>query len=192
MNRHRRGAGVLHHSREERSIAIAIAPSRTHFYRDRNLDGLRHRTDDVARRAPDRASDCTRRCASRSSAPGSPCSRRRCRRPSPRQSARRQPSCRDRHRRSESRPAALLRCIPRIERAIDAADQTSDETISVTTRPQPPCRFTRRRNAVSVMPAIGATTNGERQFDRADLHQSRVIVSRPVSTGAHPPRRLRR
>src|SRR3954463_442839 len=37
----------------------------------------------------------------------------------------------------------------------------SDETISVTTRPQPPCRLTRRRNAVSVMPAIGATTNGD-------------------------------
>src|SRR5687768_1912315 len=37
----------------------------------------------------------------------------------------------------------------------------SDDTISVTTRPQPPCRFTSRRNAVSVMPAIGATTNGE-------------------------------
>ena len=46
MNRHRRGAGVLHHSREERSIAIAIAPSGTHFYGDGNLDGLRHRTDD--------------------------------------------------------------------------------------------------------------------------------------------------
>src|SRR5262245_35985270 len=37
----------------------------------------------------------------------------------------------------------------------------SEETISVTTRPQPPWRFTRRRNAESVMPAIGATTNGE-------------------------------
>src|SRR3954467_6108774 len=37
----------------------------------------------------------------------------------------------------------------------------SEETISVTTRPQPPWRLTRRRNAVSVMPAIGATTNGD-------------------------------
>src|SRR5262247_2560194 len=37
----------------------------------------------------------------------------------------------------------------------------SDETISVTTRPQPPCRLTRRRKAVSVMPAIGATTYGD-------------------------------
>jgi hypothetical protein len=37
----------------------------------------------------------------------------------------------------------------------------SDDTISVTTRPQPPCRFTSRRNAESVIPAIGATTNGE-------------------------------
>src|SRR5881397_1930124 len=32
-------------------------------------------------------------------------------------------------------------------------------TISVTTRPQPPWRLTIRRNAVSVMPAIGATAN---------------------------------
>ena len=37
----------------------------------------------------------------------------------------------------------------------------SDDTISVTTSPQPPWRFTRRRNAVSVMPAIGATTSGD-------------------------------
>src|SRR5262245_25593414 len=33
----------------------------------------------------------------------------------------------------------------------------SELTISVTTRPQPPCRLTSRRNAVSVMPAMGAT-----------------------------------
>src|SRR5262245_48923491 len=37
----------------------------------------------------------------------------------------------------------------------------SELTISVTTRPQPPWRFTRRRNAVSVMPAIGAMANGD-------------------------------
>src|SRR5438034_2286036 len=37
----------------------------------------------------------------------------------------------------------------------------SELTISVTTRPQPPCRFTRRRNALSVMPAIGAMANGD-------------------------------
>ena len=37
----------------------------------------------------------------------------------------------------------------------------SELTISVTTSPQPPCRFTRRRNAVSVMPAMGATTKGD-------------------------------
>src|SRR5471030_1486256 len=34
-------------------------------------------------------------------------------------------------------------------------------TISVTTRPQPPWRFTRRRNAVSVIPAIGAMAKGD-------------------------------
>ncbi len=34
-------------------------------------------------------------------------------------------------------------------------------TISVTTRPHPPCRLTSRRNAVSVMPAMGATANGD-------------------------------
>src|SRR5579864_2854839 len=33
-------------------------------------------------------------------------------------------------------------------------------TISVTTSPQPPFRFTSRRNAVSVMPAIGASATG--------------------------------
>src|SRR5262245_28733768 len=37
----------------------------------------------------------------------------------------------------------------------------SELTISVTTRPQPPCRFTRRRKAVSVIPAMGATMKGE-------------------------------
>src|SRR5262245_23893298 len=37
----------------------------------------------------------------------------------------------------------------------------SELTISVTTRPQPPCRLTRRRNAVSVMPAIGAIASGD-------------------------------
>src|SRR6185436_17672752 len=36
----------------------------------------------------------------------------------------------------------------------------SELTISVTTRPHPPWRLTRRRNAVSVMPAIGAIANG--------------------------------
>src|SRR5262245_32308573 len=37
----------------------------------------------------------------------------------------------------------------------------SELTISVTTRPHPPWRLTRRRNAESVMPAIGATANGD-------------------------------
>src|SRR5687768_14819185 len=36
----------------------------------------------------------------------------------------------------------------------------SELTISVTTSPHPPLRFTRRRKAVSVMPAIGASANG--------------------------------
>ena len=36
----------------------------------------------------------------------------------------------------------------------------SELTISVTTSPQPPRRFTSRRKAVSVMPAIGASANG--------------------------------
>src|SRR5262245_37948816 len=46
-----------------------------------------------------------------------------------------------------------VRSMPRIS--------PSELTISVTTRPQPPCRFTRRRKAESVMPAIGAMANGE-------------------------------
>ena len=37
----------------------------------------------------------------------------------------------------------------------------SDDTISETTRPQAPCRFTRRRKAESVMPAMGATPIGD-------------------------------
>src|ERR1051326_2262321 len=37
----------------------------------------------------------------------------------------------------------------------------SELTISVTTSPQPPLRLTRRRNAVSVMPAIGAMAYGD-------------------------------
>src|SRR5829696_7886145 len=36
----------------------------------------------------------------------------------------------------------------------------SELTISLTTSPQPPRRFTSRRKAVSVMPAIGASANG--------------------------------
>src|SRR6478735_4125453 len=36
----------------------------------------------------------------------------------------------------------------------------SELTISVTTWPHPPRRFTSRRKAVSVMPAIGASANG--------------------------------
>ncbi len=37
----------------------------------------------------------------------------------------------------------------------------SELTISLTTSPHPPCRLTRRRNAVSVMPAMGATAKGD-------------------------------
>src|SRR3954462_14651703 len=37
----------------------------------------------------------------------------------------------------------------------------SELTISVTRRPQPPWRLTRRRKAVSVIPAIGAMANGD-------------------------------
>src|SRR5687767_9869572 len=58
----------------------------------------------------------------------------------------------------------------------------SEDTISVTTRPQPPCRLTRRRKAVSVIPAIGATTNGEGRLTLPifmDLWR--------VSTGRVPP-----
>src|SRR5687768_12757360 len=55
----------------------------------------------------------------------------------------------------------------------------SELTISVTTRPQPPCRLTRRRNAVSVMPAMGAMPSGgaramEPIFMSVRLHVRRV------------------
>ena len=58
----------------------------------------------------------------------------------------------------------------------------SDDTISVTTRPHPPWRLTRRRNAVSVMPAIGATTSGDDSSIAADLSSasgSRLPASGP-------------
>src|SRR5262249_27298432 len=37
----------------------------------------------------------------------------------------------------------------------------SELTISVTTNPHPPCFLTRRRNAESVMPAMGASAKGD-------------------------------
>src|SRR4051812_46172581 len=49
--------------------------------------------------------------------------------------------------------SSSVRSIPRT--------RPSELTISVTTSPQPPWRFTRRRNAVSVMPAMGATAKGD-------------------------------
>jgi hypothetical protein len=48
-----------------------------------------------------------------------------------------------------------------LERPVDAANETLEDTISVTTRPQAPWRLTSRRKAESVIPAIGATTKGE-------------------------------
>ena len=44
----------------------------------------------------------------------------------------------------------------------DLADRTSasEATISVTTNPQPPCRFTIRRKTVSVSAAMGASAVG--------------------------------
>src|SRR4029453_2971356 len=55
----------------------------------------------------------------------------------------------------------------------------SDDTISVTTRPHPPWRFTRRRNAVSVIPAMGATTNGD---ERATFP---MFIGECISVGSY-------
>src|ERR1700724_1935125 len=49
-------------------------------------------------------------------------------------------------------------------------------TISVTTRPQPPWRFTSRRNAVSVMPAIRAMANGETRSTDPILIKAQLSV----------------
>src|SRR5678816_557880 len=49
----------------------------------------------------------------------------------------------------------------------------SDDTISVTTSPQPPLRLTSRRKAVSVMPAMGARATGS----VSSMEPIRVIVS---------------
>src|ERR1044072_208849 len=56
-------------------------------------------------------------------------------------------------------------------------------TISVTTTPNPPWRLTRRRNAVSVMPAIGAIAKGDWRatgpiFISVRLHIRRVDFDR--------------
>src|SRR5215813_11042168 len=55
----------------------------------------------------------------------------------------------------------------------------SELTISVTTRPHPPRRFTSRRNAVSVMPAIGASAYAcSRETSPIFIHHSAVRGSR--------------
>ena len=63
----------------------------------------------------------------------------------------------------------------------------SELTISVTTRPQPPWRFTSLRKAVSVMPAMGAMTNG----DASETGPILTLFSIP-STASRPPRPLPR
>src|SRR4029079_3473530 len=55
----------------------------------------------------------------------------------------------------------------------------SELTISVTTSPHPPWRFTRRRNAVSVMPAMGATAKGD------DSSILRIFTGFPDSSNLH-------
>src|SRR5688500_19550461 len=66
----------------------------------------------------------------------------------------------------------------------------SDDTISDTTSPQPPCRFTSLRKAVSVIPAIGATTYGEGRttapiFMCGVSRESMVMAGLAPSVGAH-------
>ena len=92
----------------------------------------------------------------------------------------RAPSSPDRRRRSGSRPAALLRCTPAYS-SVRSMPRTSPSelTISVTTSPQPPCRFTSRRKAVSVMPAIGASANG---CDEIDACQFSSVFTRSACT----------
>ena len=161
VNRHRCCAGVLHHAREQRGVSIAIAPSGAHLHGHWNLHCLGHRAND-ARRVAGIAHQTASSVVLRD--------------------FRDRTSHVDVH---DVRPHPFddLRGIGHLDRiASEDLDRDwafflgvsaysnvrsmprtrpSDETISVTTRPQPPCRLTRRRNAVSVMPAIGATTNGE-------------------------------
>ena len=51
-----------------------------------------------------------------------------------------------------------------LERPIDAANQPFGTDHLGHDQPQPPWRLTSRRNAVSVMPAMGATTNGDERL----------------------------
>src|SRR5512132_1633422 len=60
----------------------------------------------------------------------------------------------------------------------------SELTISLTTRPQPPWRLTRRRNAVSVMPAIGATPSA------GSTGSGPIFIARSIRSGCGRGRRL--
>src|SRR5215213_5277685 len=63
----------------------------------------------------------------------------------------------------------------------------SELTISVTTRPQPPWRLTRRRNAVSVMPAIGAMAYGEARLTEPIFIRVRTVNAKPAKTAKRKP-----
>src|SRR6266550_300297 len=63
----------------------------------------------------------------------------------------------------------------------------SDDTISVTTRPHPPWRLTSRRKAESVMPAIGATTNGEARVRTLASQTADDTLERTVHDLHHHP-----
>src|SRR6516162_2466118 len=59
----------------------------------------------------------------------------------------------------------------------------SELTISVTTRPHPPWRLTSRRNAESVMPAIGAMAKGEARLTEPIL----IAGCYPTADAPFPP-----
>ncbi len=60
----------------------------------------------------------------------------------------------------------------------------SELTISVTTRPHPPFRFTSLRKAVSVMPAIGARANGgDRSMEPTFIYSPRDLRSTTCAAG---------
>ena len=113
VNRDCRRARIFDAAGHVRRVHLALVPALAHLDGDRDVHRLDHRRDD-ARRVRRLAHQAAARAgASRFSAPGSPCSRRRCSRPCLRRCVRLRPCDRDRRRRSGSRPAALLRCTRR-------------------------------------------------------------------------------
>ena len=165
VNGEARRPRILHHAARDRGVDAALVPAGAH------LDGHRDASPRASSPArPRRVLGLTHQAAAgvvlrNLRHRDSPCSRRRYRPPCARRFAPRRHLLRiaaedlDRTGRSSSVYSAYssVRSMPRTS--------PSELTISVTTRPHPPWRLTRRRKAVSVMPAIGARRERRVEID---------------------------